>query len=438
MKTGNLIFSEADMLNTLTRPEKKLLSVVDTLTDDIHAFTARLVAQPSILGQEAGVMQVMAEELARLGYAPRKIPLDAPELQQHELFAPVPWELEHRHCLAAERPADGTGGRSVVFNGHLDVVSPEPLALWERPPFEPLVEDGWMYGRGAGDMKSGVAAMTYALYAVDRAEMGLRAPVILNAVIEEECSGNGALASVLAGCRADAVLIPEPFGRTIYAAQVGVLWFRVSFSGKPVHVLKARSGANAIEKMFPIIQALRGLEAELNQEPRPACYQKLEHPINLNIGIIEGGDWPSTVPAAAAFHGRLSYFPGVTWHTMRQRIEHTITRAAANDPWLAQQPPAVEFYGFRSDGHLVPVDDPAIQTLRGCHRELAGFTAPEYISTATTDLRAFHFAAAMPGTCYGPRARNIHGANEAVELASVQHTARIYALFLSRWCGLQE
>ena len=111
-----------------------------------------------------------------------------------------------------QRPADAEGGRSALFNGHLDVVSPEPRDLWDSDPFTPTLRDGWLYGRGAGDMKSGVAAMTYALHAVERAGFGLRAPVTLEAVIEEECCGNGALACLAAGYDAEAVLIPEPFG----------------------------------------------------------------------------------------------------------------------------------------------------------------------------------------------------------------------------------
>ena len=106
-------------------------------------------------------------------------------------------------------------------------------------------------------MKSGVAAMTYAVHAVEKAGFGLQAPVTLEAVIEEECCGNGALACMAAGYDADAVLIPEPFGPTILTSQLGVLWFKVTVEGRPVHVLEAPAGTNSIEKSFLIIQALR-------------------------------------------------------------------------------------------------------------------------------------------------------------------------------------
>ena len=418
--------------------EKKIIEAVESLADDIFDLMVRLVAEPSTLGNEQSVIRVMADQLTRLGYPPRSIPLDSEALRSHPAFAPVLWDLTGRENLASVRPADGDGGKGALFNGHLDVVSPEPLSFWDRSPFEPMVKDGWMYGRGSGDMKSGVAAMTYAVHAIDRAGLGLNAPVTINAVIEEECTGNGALASVLAGCDAEAVLIPEPFGPTLYTAQVGVLWFKVNISGVPVHVLAARAGTNAIEKGYLIIQALRGLEEELNRAPRPGPYRNLNHPLNLNIGIFEGGDWPSTVPAQASFHGRLSYFPDMAYDRICRRIVDCVADAAAKDPWLSANPPEVEFYGFRSDGHMISRNLPALQALNACHRDLAGEDTLEYVSTCTTDLRAFQFFGHGQVTCFGPVAENIHGSNERVNLESVLHTAKSYALFLSRWCGLRE
>ena len=95
-------------------------------------------------------------------------------------FAPVPWEYENRYNLVATEPAAGKGGRSVLFNGHLDVVSPEPEDLWQHDPFKPVIRDGWLYGRGAGDMKSGVAAMVYALHALKKAGfLFIKKPTIL-------------------------------------------------------------------------------------------------------------------------------------------------------------------------------------------------------------------------------------------------------------------
>jgi acetylornithine deacetylase len=418
--------------------ENKILSTVDALAEDIIDFTGRLVSEPSTLENEASALQVMEAELIQLGLAPVQVPIDPEKLAAHPGYAPVPWSYEGRYNLVATRPADGLGGQSALFNGHLDVVSPEPRELWETDPFIPLIRDGWMYGRGAGDMKSGVAAMTYALHAVEKAGFGLRAPVTLEAVIDEECCGNGALACIAAGYDAEAVLIPEPFGPTLYTAQVGVLWFKVRMRGVSCHVQETAAGTNAIEKSYPVIAALRRLEEAMNVEERPAAYADLRHPLNLNIGIFKGGDWPSTVPSAAEFHGRLSFFPGTPYEAVCHRIQAAVAEAARADPWLTSNPPEVEFYGFRSAGHTISRELPALATLNGCHQDLTGRAAESYISTCTTDLRAFHFFGKGQGTCYGPVAENIHGANERVNIDSILQVARAYALFLARWCQLAE
>jgi acetylornithine deacetylase len=325
--------------------ERKLVSVVESLAPEIVDFTKRMVARPSTLGQEAPVLEVVENELSLLGLDPFRVEISRQDLADHPGFAPVPWDYEGRYNLIATRPADAGGGKSTLFNGHLDVVSPEPLNRWKRDPFDPIEEDGWLYGRGAGDMKAGVAAMIYALHAVNKAGMGLRAPVTIEAVIEEECSGNGALACRNAGIDAEAVLIPEPFGPTILTSQVGVAWFKVSLSGVPVHVLETQSGVNAIEKCYPLFLALRRLEEELNRTAHPA-FIGLKHPVNLNIGVIQGGDWPSTVPAAAEFCCRIGFFPGVSFENIRRQVTECIERAAAEDEWLALNPPKIDFYGF--------------------------------------------------------------------------------------------
>jgi acetylornithine deacetylase len=425
-------------MTDLDKKEQQIIAAAEKLEADIVDFAGRLVAEPSTLGNEMSVLRVMEAELIKLGLQTRRVPIDPAILTEHPGFAPVPWGYENRYNLVGICPAGIEGGRSLLFNGHLDVVDPGASAFWQRDPFAPEIRDGWLYGRGAGDMKAGVAAMTYAVKAIENAGFALKAPVTVEAVIEEECSGNGALACIQAGHDAEAVLIPEPFGPTILTHQVGVLWFKVSVAGAARHVLSAGAGVNAIETCFPVISALRGLEAELNEGPRPEAYRAIDHPLNLNIGIFKGGSWPSSVPDTAEFHGRLSYFPGFQFEDIRQKVIQKILQAAAENPWLAQNPPEVEFYGFRSDGHSIDRNLPALATLNGSHRTLTGADAADYVATCTTDLRAFHHFGRSQATCYGPVAESIHGANERVELDSVMQTAKTYALFMARWCGLVD
>lgn len=425
-------------MSNISSAEQRLVQAVQDLEPEIIDFASRLVSAPSILGNEAGAVQVMDDELSKLGLAPTRVPIDPDKLADHPGFAPVPWSYENKECVVAIRAQDAPGGRSLLFNGHLDVVSPEPVDFWDFDPFAPFVRGGWLHGRGSGDMKSGVSAMTYALHAVHKAGFGLSAPVSVEGVIEEECTGNGALACLLAGYDAQAVLIPEPFGPTLLTDQVGVLWFKIRILGMPSHVQAAPAGTNAIEKSFVLIKALRDLEENLNQENVPSAYAQHIHPLNFNPGMLSGGDWPSTVPAWSEMDCRLSFYPGMSYLEIQDRVKRTVLEAADKDPWLQNNPPQVEFYGFRSEGHSVSTDLPALQLLGSCHQDLTGEPANRYISTCTTDLRAFCLYGQGQATCFGPVAENIHAANERVRLDSVLHTAKAYALFMARWCGLVE
>lgn len=421
----------------MDKKEEQIIEEVRKLEDEIVDLTVALTAEPSTLGNEQSVLRVMEEKMDSLGLDPVQVPINPEELSGHDGFAPVPWDYDGRYNLAAIHKADGTGGKSALFNGHLDVVSPEPVSLWDRDPFEPVVEDGHIYGRGAGDMKAGVAAMTFALKAVENASFGLNADATIQAVIEEECTGNGAFACAEAGYNADGVVITEPFDRSILLGQVGVIWFRVRIFGVPRHVSEATAGVNAIEKCFPIITELRELEMEMNEVIHPA-FEMFPHPLNLNIGIIKGGDWPSTVPAEAEFNGRLSFFPGTPYKDVQEKVRKAVERSAEKDPWLKENMPEVKFYAFRSDGHYIEEELPLFTTLNDCHKSLNGVDVIRATSTATTDVRVFHHFGKTQATCYGPKAYNIHAANEKVEIKSIVETAETLALFLARWCGLKE
>lgn len=417
----------------LAEHEHAILDSCDAVFDDAIAFTRDMVGQNAVLNQEQGVLNVVEAQLRELDLPVQRVGIDAERLSSNPLFAPVEWGYHNKYNLvSALNP--GAPGKTLVFNGHLDVVPATPVDMWTRHPAECWEQDGWLYGRGSGDMQSGVAAMIYAVHAVRRAGFDIESPLTLQAVVEEECTGNGALACLDAGFDGDFVLIPEPFGAQIYGGQIGVLWFRISCRGTPAHVLNTAAGANAIERLQSVIPYLKDLEQELNERWRAAPYDQFEHPFNLNIGTISGGNWASSVPAHAQLEARIGFPPGMSSNEIMQRVSDCLERAVAEHPELAAERPVLRFHGFRSEGHLVDLGDPGIEMLSGCHRSLLDAEPAVMYSTATTDLRAFHFYRRTGGTCYGPVAQRIHGIDECVDLASVRHTLKTYALFISRWC----
>jgi acetylornithine deacetylase len=313
-------------------------------------------------------------------------------------------------------------------------VSPEPAAMWKSPPFAARREGDWLYGRGAGDMKAGLAAIVGAVRGLMGLGLAPRGRVELQSVVEEECSGNGALACVLAGEQADAAIVTEPTSGAIQYSQVGVLWFQVRVAGRPAHAGDAPKGRNAIEATFPIIRALRELEAELNVSP-PAPYDVYPDPIHLNVGMMRGGDWPSTVAGESVMHCRLALYPGEAPSDLKRRVEETVATASA-DAALAGFVVEVTYDGFACEGYTLERDAPVVTSLSGAIEQTTGAAPALFGSTATTDARAFQLYGGCPAVCFGPHAEGVHGVDERVLLSSMVQTAQALGLFIRDWCGL--
>jgi acetylornithine deacetylase len=213
-----------------------------------------------------------------------------------------------------------------------------------------------------------------------------------------------------------------------------VLWFQVIVRGRPAHAGDAPIGRSAIEASFPVISAMRALEAELNVAPPPP-YDVYERPINLNIGMIRGGDWPSTVAAESVLHCRLALYPGAGVEDLKTRIEDTVAGASAG---LEGFNARVAYDGFACEGYTLAHDAPLIAALSDASEQAIGARPALIASTATTDARSFALYAGSPAVCFGPHAESIHGVDERVSLASVLQTAQTLALFIDGWCGLER
>ncbi|MGO2133154.1 MAG: ArgE/DapE family deacylase [Halomonas sp.] len=420
----------------LTATEQRIIERCEALMPDTLELTQDLVRGYSVLGQEHSALATMERWYQRLDLPAERVALDAPGFADNPHRAPTSWSNEGRYNVVSRLNPDSAKPH-LVLNGHLDVVPAEPTDMWTRPPWEPWQKDGWLYGRGAGDMKAGIAAMVMAVEAVRQAGIKIDFPLTLQTVIEEECTGNGALACLHQGYSGDFVLIPEPFGAQIYSGQVGVLWFRLRLDGVPAHVLDTRAGSNAIEQIQAYLPAFKALEEEMNALPRPAPYEALNHPFNLSIGKIEGGNWASSVPAHAIIEGRVGFPPGMSADDAMTRVRDAVAQRYSELGAIGPEP-RIEFHGFRSEGHLVDLETPAIRLLSRCHEDLVGEPPAHYLSTCTTDLRAFHVQGGINGTCYGPIAQRIHGVDECVDIASIQQVLTTYALFISRWANAEH
>jgi len=400
------------------------------------ALLAELVGARTLLGDEASGQAIMRRAFAGLGLEPTDVELTRAALDGHPGAAPFSWDVAGKaNVVATWEPSGPADGRSLILNGHIDVVSPEPASLWSGDPFSARQDGEWMYGRGAGDMKAGLAAMVGAVRGLQRLGLTPRAPVELQSVVEEECTGNGALACVLAGHTADAAIITEPTQGAVWTAQVGVLWFAVHILGAPAHAGDAVEGANAIEASYAVIEALRGLEASLNVV-RPRLYADHPHPIYLNVGEIRGGDWPSTVAGECLVRCRLATYPGEPISELKEKVEQTVAGVAASRPALARHRVEVLYDGFQCEGYELAHDAPLVTGLLDASARVTGYPPPIFASTATTDARILQLYGDTPTVCFGPIAESEHGVDERVHLPSLTTTAQAIALFVADWCGL--
>ena len=382
---------------------------------------AELVAEESTLGHEAGVQRVVRRELERLGFAVEELEVD-PDALAGEPASGVPTgDYRGRPVLIGRRA--GRSRRSLLIQGHIDVVPSGAPTLWTSPPFVARASEGWVYGRGAADMKGGFAAALLALGALAVASpQSLEGALSVASVIEEECGGNGALAALLAGATADAVLLPEPTDLRLLIGGVGVVWCEIAIERAGAHAGQPGAPGNALDAALEIVAALRALVREL--EASDADTRDPAERYLLNIGTLEAGEWISNAPSTARLGARIGFPRALSPATAQARVRDAI---AAVDPAAD-----VRFVGFRAEGYRVPQDDAFAATVERAHLETHGSPTDRTSGSATNDAR-FYARRGIPAVCYGPTGRNLHAVDEAVEIATIAAAARTLTRLIPHW-----
>jgi acetylornithine deacetylase len=420
--------------------ERAVLDAIEAAQAETEAELAALVRHRSLLGEEASCLDAMAAAFDGLGLAPVRVPTDPDRLRHLPGFSPPLVSYAGRDNVTAIHRPRAAAGRSLLLQGHVDVVPEGAADLWTTPPFEPSIRDGRMYGRGAGDMKAGIASICAALRALRRAGLQPAAEVQLAAVVEEECTGNGALAVMHALPKPDAVLIPEPGPgyAALYVAEVGVVWAWVTVTGKPAHVREKHAGVNAIEAAAALLDRFRAYELEANRgERRHPAFAAENHPINVNFGTLQGGEWNSSVATRAKLGIRVGVMPGDSCHAVQRRVAAMVEEAGRTDPRLAGARLDVSWGGFLADGCVFPPEQEISRTVATAHRAVTQEPVRHYAAPGLTDARHYILYQGTQATCYGPDADSIHGIDESVGLRSVHDTTRVIALTLMRWCGTE-
>ncbi|GGE11975.1 acetylornithine deacetylase [Aureimonas endophytica] len=388
----------------------------------------------STRGRDEACQRWLAEEFARRGWAIDRYRLAEVPMAGLPGHSPTVGADEDRLWQVVATPPAGAEGRSLILQGHIDVVPAGPLDQWEHDPFEPRVADGFITGRGVNDMKVGVAAMVFALDALAEAGFVPGGRVHVETVSEEECTGNGALSTLVRGYKADACLIPEVTDNRIVRAQLGSVWFRVRIKGRAAHVLETQKGESAILAAYRMIGALEAVAAHYNGIAHASpWYGDIERPIKLSVGKIAGGDWIGMVPSWCDLDCRMGVLPGTDLADVRGRIVAAVEADAAAHGSAA---PGVEWIGFQAEGYVLEEGSEAEAALARAHRTVLGHELEPMVLQATSDIRQYGLYYNMPALCYGSCGSGSHTSGERTDLASMSETTLVLALFVAEWCGL--
>ena len=418
----------------------RVLEAVDAAAAEMVALVASTVRLPSVSGTagENEAQAVMARHFADGGLDVDHWQLDLPALTAHPDFPGMEVDRSEAWGLVGRLSGTGTGdGATLMLNGHIDVVPTGDPDAWVDHPFSGEVRGGSVYGRGACDMKAGLVAAYMAVQAIRASGVRLRGDLLLASVQGEEDGGLGTFGLLQRGWTADACVIPEPTTLDIIPANSGALTFRLRIRGQATHAARRTDGVSAIDKFWPVYQALQRLEARRHEVVDPlAARWPLAHP--LSIGIVHAGDWASSVPDLLVAEGRLGVAIGEPVDDARRDLEHAVAEACDADPWLRAHPVEVEWWGGQFASGRIPEGSALVRRVQDAHGVASGDRPLDvYGAPYGSDLRLLTGLGGIPTLQYGPGdAMLAHGPAESVPVDEVLVTARTLALVALDVCGV--
>ncbi|MGZ3513219.1 MAG: ArgE/DapE family deacylase [Thermodesulfobacteriota bacterium] len=424
-----------------SRIKNQITKKIDRSRDEVFHTIQKLVQIPSVVGQEGEAQKWMASLYSALKLDVVKVVPEKKSLQRHPAYVEtgLTYDESRPNVIGLFSPTDAGSKRSLILNGHIDVVSPEPVETWDFDgPWSGRIDGNRMYGRGSADMKSGLLSNFFALKSILDLGMKPTGRIILESVIEEEAGGSGGtLAALMAGYQADVMVIPEPLNLRVVTAHPGINYFRIKVYGKTAHAGWSHYGINAIGKLTKIYDRLIQLDRQRAERNRNDFFGKeTGRSCNLNIGTFKAGDWPSTVAGWAQLEARISYLPWEKEEDIKEEVEAAVEEVAHNDEWLREHPPHVEWFGWQAQPWVQDPEVPVIRQFRQSASEILSDVPEITASTAGLDTRFGPFFD-VPSFVFGPVGGLLHSSNEYVELDSVIKTIQVLATFIIDWCGVE-
>jgi len=421
----------------MSEARKKLLAEVEARRERAVALLQKLVSIPSVTGEEGEIQAYLADRLRDLGLEVDVWESDWEALKKHPEYVPVTRGYEGRPNVVGVLRGTG-GGRSLLLNGHTDTVPPGPRESWDHDPYAAEVVDGRLYGRGASDMKSGVAAIVMAAESFLASGLRPKGDVILDFVVDEELSGHGTLDTILRGYRADAGICCETSGNAVQPGCIGRIWFEIRVKGKPAGIQRRYEGVNAIELGYRLVQAVADLEKKRLETVSHPLYPEIIDAIPCMIGSFEAGSFPSAFPDSCLLKGSLATVPGEDHAAAKRSLVDQVARAAAADAWMRAHPPEVRFVGYYAEAAAIDAGHPIVRTVAACYREVSGREPEISGRQGAADTRFLNGFAKIPTVIFGPGpTTQMHANNEWVAVDDLIDATKTLALSILDWCGAE-
>ncbi|KAB8072371.1 hypothetical protein BDV29DRAFT_158637 [Aspergillus leporis] len=336
----------------------------------------------------------------------------------------------HRIETVAGRPSivgvirGSGGGKSLMLNGHIDTVS---LNSYEHEPLSGHIieKDGRpvIFGRGALDMKSGLAAEMAAIASIKSRNVPLRGDVIFAAVSDEEDASQGTQDLIAAGWRADGAVIPEPTNRVLITAHKGFIWVEVDILGTAAHGSDPASGVDSILQAGWFLAAL-----EVYQRRLPV--DEIIGPASLHCGLINGGEEPSSYPAKCTVTVEFRTIPVQTDESILHDMKSLLATIAKDKPGFRYAEPRVT---LSRPSQKLPVEHPLVQQTAAIATDIYGYH-PSIESMAIWCDAALLGAVGIPTIVIGQAGQGLHAKEEWVDVGSIKETEQIFVRLIADWC----
>jgi len=394
-----------------------------------------LVRIPSVTGHEKQVQDRVALIMSRCGLSVDSWCPEACDVEEHPAYCDDGLPLGDRPVVVGKWQGTG-GGKSLILNGHVDVVPVGDETLWKYPPWHAEIKGDHLHGRGSCDMKAGIVAALSAVTALRKMGFTPKGDVFIESVIGEETGGVGTLATIMRGYSADAAVIMEPTGLSLAPAGSGALSFRLKIAGKAAHGGLREEGYSAIDAFIPLHNALKTLETNRQGLFHHPLFPNTFLAAPLSIGIVQAGDWVSTVPEELIAEGRYGVFPGESPEDARDMFEDAVNEAAARDPWLTNHPPTIEWFEGQFEAGETDQASKIVTHLVQAHEMVSGNRPKVTGVPYGSDLRLFTNHADTPCVLYGAGdVRLAHTVEEYVPISEVNTLTNVLAQLISDWCG---